>query len=182
MKNVANVFVGVDVSKRFLDIHLYPKNTFFRVQNNDEGIQKLLETLSLYTIERVACESSGGYENLLLSCCQQVGYAVWQIDPTYVKAFIKSEGVKAKTDKIDAKMIALFASQKTPKHEKMAVAENQKILRILMQRRDALVAMASMEKKRLKGPMAIHCRAEMEELLEVFANSINTLEIKIQHI
>lgn len=182
MKNVANVFVGVDVSKLFLDICLYPKNLFFKVKNNDDGIEKFFDTLSSYEIERVAFESSGGYENLLLDHCQQAGYAVWQIDPKLVKAFIISEGVKAKTDKIDAKMIALFASKKEPRHEKMAIAENQKKLRALVQRRDALVAMSSMEKKRLNGPMATYCKVDIEEMLKIFADSINAFEVKIQKI
>lgn len=180
MKKVTNIFVGVDVSKHFLDIFLYPKNEHFRIANSQAGIDKLLQTLSMYTVKRIACESTGGYENLLLDLCRQKNYDIWQIDPKRIKAFIISEGIRAKTDKLDAKMIALFAAKKAPKYEKQKVSLNHYKLRALVQRRSDLVAMASMEKKRLKGPTGLYCKENIEQVLKILNEHIDSLDEKIQ--
>lgn len=182
MKKVTNLFVGVDVSKSFLDIYLHPKNEYFRVTNSNEGIQKLLDILSIHTVTRVACESSGGYENLLLDLCRRAHYNVWQIDPKRIKAFIISEDIKAKTDKIDAKMIALFAAQKEPKYVKQEISSNHYKLRALVQRKIDLVSMASMEKKRLVGPTGLYCKENIKLILRIFDEHINALDAEIQKI
>jgi len=182
MKKITNFFVGVDVSKNWLDIHIHPKNEFFRISNCFIGINKLLQTLSAYNIERIVCESSGGYENLLLNLCTEAQYKIWQVDPKRIKAFIVSEGVKAKTDKIDAKMIALFASQKEPKYDKHQKSLIHYKLRALVQRRTDLTNMAAMEKKRLNGPTALYCKANIENILKIFSDNINALDAEIQKI
>lgn len=180
MKKIADIFVGVDVSKKFLDIWLYPKNEYFKILNSDEGIQKLLQTLSMYNIKRIVCESTGGYENLLLDLCKKANYNIWQVDPKRIKAFIISEGIKAKTDRIDAKMIALFAAKKEPRYIKQQVSPNHYKLRALIQRRTELVTMASMEKKRLNGPSGLYCKENIENILKIFNEYIENLDIEIQ--
>src|SRR5258706_1576157 len=182
MKKITNFFVGVDVSKKWLDIYIHPKNEFFRISNCVIGINKLLQTLSAYNIERIVCESSGGYENLLLNLCAEAQYKIWQVDPKRIKAFIVSEGIKAKTDKIDAKMIALFASQKEPKYDKHQKSLVHCKLRALVQRKTDLTNMASMEKKRLNGPNELYCKENIENILKIFSDNINTLDVEIQKI
>ncbi len=182
MKKITNFFVGVDVSKKWLDIYIHPKNEFFRISNCVIGINKLLQTLSAYNIERIVCESSGGYENLLLNLCAEAQYKIWQVDPKRIKAFIVSEGIKAKTDKIDAKMIALFASQKEPKYDKHQKSLIHCKLRALVQRKTDLTNMASMEKKRLNGPSGLYCKENIENILKIFSDNINTLDVEIQKI
>ena len=182
MEKITNFFVGVDVSKKWLDIYIHPKNEFFRISNCVIGINKLLQTLSAYNIERIVCESSGGYENLLLNLCAEAQYKIWQVDPKRIKAFIVSEGIKAKTDKIDAKMIALFASQKEPKYDKHQKSLVHCKLRALVQRKTDLTNMASMEKKRLNGPSGLYCKENIENILKIFSDNINTLDVEIQKI
>jgi len=180
MKKITDIFVGVDVSKHFLDIFLYPKNEYFRVTNSYEGVHKLLQTLAMHSIKRIACESTGGYENLLLDLCKQANYEIWQVDPRRIKAFIISEGIRAKTDKIDAKMIALFAAKKEPRYTKQTISLNHYKLRALIQRRTDLVGMASMEKKRLNGPTGLYCKKNIENILSILDEHINTLDAEIQ--
>jgi len=182
MKKITNFFVGVDVSKNWLDIYIHPKNEFFRISNCFIGITKLLQTLSIYKIERIVCESSGGYENLLLDLCREAQYKIWQVDPKRIRAFIISEGIKAKTDKIDAKMIALFASQKEPKYDKHKTSLIHYKLRALVQRRTDLTNMAAMEKKRLNGPTGLYCKENIQNILKIFSDNINILDIEIQKI
>src|SRR5665213_3250890 len=110
--NLTKIFVGVDISKDTLDVCLLPGKKHFRVQNNNLGLKELIQNLSEYDVARIVCEASGGYEHLLIRTLSQAYYPVWLIEPKRIKSFIASEGIKAKTDKIDAAMIALFAQQK----------------------------------------------------------------------
>ena len=66
MDNLTNVFVGVDVSKKFLDLHIFPLNRSFQIKNNFEGFNKLSQHLKSHEVEQVVCESSGGYEQKFL--------------------------------------------------------------------------------------------------------------------
>jgi len=182
MEKITNFFVGVDVSKNWLDVHIHPKNESLQFDNSDIGIEKLLKVLSKHTIEQIVCESSGGYENLLLKLCCDAGYKIWQIDPKRIKAFIASQGVKAKTDKIDAKMIARFASQQQSEYSKYKRSDDNEKVRALVRRRADLTEMAAMEKKRLKGPSGYYCRERIESLLAVINKDIESLGIEIKNL
>ena len=109
---LTEIFVGVDISKDNLDVFLRPLNQYFKTPNSAAGLNKILNVFSEYNVVRVVCESSGGYEKLLIGTLSNAGYFVWLIEPKRIKSFIASDGAKAKTDKIDASMIALFAQQK----------------------------------------------------------------------
>ena len=99
---LAKIFVGVDISKDNLDVFLRPLNQHFRVRNNVNGLEEILNKLSEHDVVRVVCESSGGYEKLLIRTLTQNGHSVWLVDPKRIKSFIASDGIKAKTDKMDA--------------------------------------------------------------------------------
>ena len=125
---LSHIFVGIDISKKFLDVHLHPVAKDFRVANSQAGINKLIQVLSAYTVVQIVFESSGGYGYLLKQELSINNYNTWQVQPRRIRAFIISEGIKAKTDKIDAQMIALFASQKRPKyHEIIRSQDKQKL-------------------------------------------------------
>jgi transposase len=179
---ITNFFVGVDVSKNWLDVCLYPKDEFFRFANSTMGISKLLKILSSYTIEQIACESSGGYENLLLNLCADAGYNVRQVDPKRVKAFIISQGMKAKTDKIDARMIARFAVVQEPEYIKYKRSDNNDKIRALVRRKTDLTEIAAVEKKRLKGPTGYYCKEQITNHLAFINKEINELTTAIENL
>jgi len=147
---LAKIIVGVDVSKDHLDIYIIPVNKHIRIKNSDTGFKKLLKELSSYEVQCIAFESTGGYEAPMARLLEQSGYQTWLIDPVRIKAFIKSEGIKAKTDIIDAKMIAMFVAQKERKYTPKPLPAEHFELRALVKRRESLTDMISMEKKRLK--------------------------------
>lgn len=147
MNKITKICVGVDVSKNRLDIYFYPIDKSLFVNNTDAGIKKLINELSGYEIECVAFESTGGYEAKMARKLELAGYQTWLLDPSQVKAFIRSRGVKAKSDAIDAKMIALFASQRERPYIPKPFSEDQIKLRALVKRKEALTAMGSNEKK-----------------------------------
>lgn len=153
MKNITNFFVGVDVSKSFLDVHVYPKEQAFRVENTTAGIKQLIKKLARFNVEQIVCESSGGYENLLVKTFRTANYLIWQVEPNRIKSFIRSEGIKFKTDANDAKMLAMFASQKKSGYEfQRSFSKEDELLRELVKRKSELTKMIAEEKRRLKHP------------------------------
>ena len=180
MNNVTKNFVGVDVSKNWLDVHIHPMGKSVRIDNTSDGIEQLLKIFTHNNITKIVCESSGGYENTLISVCSKAGYHVWRVDPKRIKAFIASEGVKAKTDKIDAKMIALFASQKEASYTQNKRSDLDEEIRALVRRKADLTEIAAMEKRRLKGPTGLFCKDNIERLIGIIEQDIVCLEEKIQ--
>ena len=160
MKNVTKINVGVDVSKSWLDICLHPMNKMMRIDNSERAIKKLASQLAKYQVEQIVCESSGGYQSLLVRVLQQKNLPVWCVPPQRIKGFIVAAGVQAKTDKIDAQMIASFAAKIKPKHQIVSevLSQDETELKSLVRRRMDLVRMKANEKKTLKHPDQIHCQ------------------------
>jgi len=150
MKNLSKIFVGVDVSKNFLDVAFYPINKHFRVTNNEVGIKNIVKKLLTQNIVRIACESSGGYEHVMIKALKNFGYHVKLLDPKLVRYFILAQSVKAKTDKIDAHMIAFYIASNAPKYIQEVRSDEDEELRDLIHMRYNFIEDIAREKKRLK--------------------------------
>lgn len=179
MKNLAQVWVGVDVSKDHLDIHIYPINKGFRVENNDKGIKSLIRKLKQFSVQRVGFESSGGYEFLLKDLLKKAKNSCWIIDPRRIRSFRASEGIKVKTDPTDAKMIAAFVAVKTPAYTNFELPEEQDELKALVRRKKDVTEAIAKEKKRLKHPQQRHCIDEIESSIAFHEQQIKKLESRI---
>ena len=179
MENLAKVYVGVDVSKNQLDVYLHPikKTTFFT--NSKAGIENFIQLLSAYSVDQVVCESTGGYEDLMIAMLRAAGHKVWQVQPNRIKSFIRSKGQKAKNDRIDAHMIALFAAQEVQEHEPVA---SNKMLHDLVKRRHDLTAMIVAERVRLKHPTQSACSVEIQKHIDFMNKQLIKLESKIQSV
>src|SRR3989338_8990181 len=103
-------YTGIDVSKTKLDICLLPEETFFQVDNNPSGIQQLLQQLPPATA--ILLEATGGLERNVAEVLHQHGFAVCVINPKLIYHFRQTLSQKAKTDKIDAFVLARFAQQR----------------------------------------------------------------------
>jgi transposase len=182
--NLTKIFVGVDISKDSLDVHLLPEKKYFRVQNDTSGLQKLMQNLSEYTVARIVCEASGGYETLLIRTLSQANYPIWLIEPKRIKAFIASEGIKAKTDKIDAAMIALFAQQKELSEQtRIKVSKlNEELLKELVKYKNNLTGIAAQEKTRMNHPQAIFCKEKMQQHIAFLNEQIEKVEKEIEQL
>ncbi len=182
MNILPNIFVGIDISKNNLDVHFHPLNKSFRIENSSLGIEELLKNLSSYKVDQIVCESSGGYEYLLVKTLRNAQYQVWHIDPKQIKAFVKSQGVKAKTDKIDAKMMALFASKNQPKYHQKNRSEQNEILSALVRRRTDLTDMAAMEKRRFSHPHQTYCKQDIQDHINFIEKQIKEIQDEIDKI
>lgn len=99
---------GIDVSKDKLDVHLLPSNLVFTVSRDRRGLTDLVRRLRKAGVERVALEASGDYERLVLEALEADGIAVQLLNPMRVRRFAEALGTLAKTDPIDARLIALY--------------------------------------------------------------------------
>lgn len=102
--------VGIDCSDARLDVHIYPLDTSFSVTNDPDGWNELDRQLTTVQAEIVALEASGGCERDIARFLGGRGYSVRLVDPFRIRQFAKAAGKLAKTDRIDAQVIALFVA------------------------------------------------------------------------
>jgi transposase len=102
------VFVGIDVSKARLDVAVYPTGETFQVANDREGRAELVRRLGKLKPEAIGLEASGGYEREAIKALTKAGLPVRRLNPLRVRQFAQACGLLAKTDRIDALLIARF--------------------------------------------------------------------------
>jgi len=100
---------GIDVSKDKLDVHLLPSNLGFTTGRDPGGLTKLCQQLHKAAVTRVALEASGDYERIVIERLEAEGFLVQLLNPLRVRRFAEADGILAKTDPIDAKVIARYA-------------------------------------------------------------------------
>lgn len=176
--NIPQVYVGIDVSKNFLDIHIYPLEKSFNVANSKQGIESVIRKLANCEVAKIAFESTGGYEYLLFKMMNK-SFSTWRIEPKRVKAFIVSEGIKAKTDKIDARMLALFAASRTQKYQALQISVTEERLRALSMRRTDLIEIINKENNRLKHPQQLYCKKSLGKHIAFMEKQIKQIEVEI---
>lgn len=140
---------GVDVGRDWLDVGLAPSGKVFRLANGPSGIAALTERLAREGVVRVVLESIGTYGARLVRSLALAGFEVGVVDPKRIRALRTAEGRRAKTDKLDAGLIARFALLMQDAARPVPSARAFEI-RALSTRRRQLVEMAAMEKTRLK--------------------------------
>jgi transposase len=145
----APVVAGVDVGRDFLNIAILPQGRSFRAPNAPAAIALIVARLKHAGVAKVVLESIGAYAQRLVRALADAGFAVGVVDPKRIKAFRTAEGKRAKTDKLDAALIARFALSMSDALHPIPDAESQKI-RALSTRRRQLVEMIATEKTRLK--------------------------------
>jgi transposase len=142
------ITVGIDVSKARLDVHVHPLEERFAVDNHEAGVAELVARLeTLDGLAFIGIEASGRYERLAVAELASAGLPVVVLNPAQVRHYAKAIGQRAKTDPIDARLIALFVAAVRPEIRPMDDALTQD-LAALMTRRRQIVAMLVAEKAR----------------------------------
>ena len=144
----AEVFVGIDVSKATLDVFVLPGNKAWTVPNEKSGIKGLVKRLKSLAPERIVMEATGVFHVMVAAELAGVGLPVVVRNPRHVKNFAKSVGTLAKTDRIDAKVLAEYGRSVRPDLIPLKDEETRE-LDALVSRRNQLVEMRKAEKKRL---------------------------------
>ena len=146
--NAAGLYVGIDVSKATLDVALGSDGDVIQVANDDTGIAELVGRIAKAAPALVVLEATGGYEWLVAAALAGKGIPVAVVNPRQVRDFARATGVLAKTDRIDARVLARFAEAIRPEPRPLPTPE-AKALEELLSRRRQIVDMLTMEKNRL---------------------------------
>lgn len=169
-------YVGVDVSKDILDIAVQPCQQTRKFENNDAGIHKAIAYLKKLTPILVVMEATGGLETSLAAALGVVGVPVAVVNPRQVRDYAKAKGKLAKTDTIDAQIMADFAEAIHPEPRPLSDGQPQELKDILT-RRSQLNEMITAEKNRLhraRRPVHDHIKAHVtwleQELDEMNSN------------
>lgn len=160
---VTETYVGVDVSKDILDIAAQPYQQARKFENNDAGINKAVAYLKKLTPTLVVMEATGGLETSLAGALGVVGVPVAVVNPRQVRDYAKAKGKLAKTDTIDAQVMADFARAIHPEPRPLSDSQTQELKDILT-RRSQLNEMITAEKNRLlrsRRPVSDHIKTHI---------------------
>ena len=149
-------FVGIDVAQATLDIAVRPTAETWQVANDASGISTLVTQLQTLAPVLIVLEATGGYQGPVTAALATADLPVVVVNPRQVRAFAQAVGILAKTDRIDARVIAHFAEAVRPTPRPLPDAETQE-LRALVLRRRQVLAMLTAERNRLgTAPPRIH--------------------------
>jgi transposase len=162
------LFVGIDVSKDRLDVHAYPTGETFAVARDGEGLEQLVEQLRRLAPRQVAVEATGGFETTTAAALAAAALPVVIVNPAQVRHFALSLGRRAKTDRVDAAMIARFLAMTRPEPRPIP-DEEARMLGDLVARRRQIVTMIVAEKNRAR-------RMTTPRLLRSIARLVAALE------
>jgi transposase len=142
------MFVGIDVAKTWVDVAVRPTGLRQRVRTDDAAaVGRLVEELVALAPAVIVVEASGGYESALVSACAVAGLPIVVVNPRQVRDFAKAIGRLAKTDALDAEVLALFGERVQPPVRPLRDADTQ-ALGDLLQRRRQLIDMLTAERQR----------------------------------
>lgn len=142
------VFVGIDVAKDHLDLAVRPSAETWRVANTDAAFPDLVTRLHAVAPTLIVLEATGGYEQPVLGALAAAGLPVVAVNPRQVRDFAKALGLLAKTDQIDAGVLATFADRLRPAVRPLPDADTAELAALLTRRRQ-LIEMLVAERHRL---------------------------------
>lgn len=173
------ITVGIDVSKARLDVHVHPAGESFAVGNDEAGVAELAERLGrLEGLVAIGIEASGRYERLTVAELATQGLPIVVLNPAQVRSFGQAIGQRAKTDPIDARLIALFIEAVRPEVRPMADAQTQE-LAALMARRRQIVAMLAAEKVRRQQAAPGLARVSIARSIAFLEDELKSLDRQI---
>lgn len=176
-----NTFIGLDVCREFLDLHVRPTGQTARVPNTPDGHRTLLA--SLPRPEAVGCvvlEATGGLEAPVAATLAAAGYPVATVNPRQVRDFAKASGKLAKTDALDAAVLAHFGEAMKPAARPIPSPELQEF-RELLDRREQLLVMRTAESNRVVDSLPAVVRKDIEAHLAWLDKRVVAVEAQLNH-
>jgi transposase len=171
-------FVGIDIGKRSLDLSVLPQGTSLKVASDAEGRQQLLKQLPAPGACRIVVEATGGYERLLVAELLDAGHDVAVVNPRQVRDFAKALGIRAKTDRLDASVLARFAQQVRPRSTAQKPEKHAEFEQLVARRRQ-LVELRTSEKNRMATITSKLVRKSVQKTVDHLNDQIACLEKEI---
>ena len=169
------IYVGIDVSKDRLDVAVRPTGESFAVARNGAGIDELIERLTAISPKLVAIEATGGFETIVAAGLAGAGLPVVVVNPAQVRAFANALGKRAKTDPIDAAVIAHFAEATKPQLRQLP-DEMTRLLADLVARRRQIVEMIAAESQRARRVSNPRLKKSMARLHKALEKELSELD------
>jgi transposase len=176
-------FVGIDVSKHRLDVHVCPSGQAFAVARDGAGLDRLVSELRALAPALIVLEATGGFEITVAAALAAAELPLAVVNPRQIREFARAIGRLAKTDALDAQVIAWFAERIRPPARPLADAESQTLAELVARRRQ-LVEMIGMESNRLdqaRHPRIQHMlRATLRTLRDQLAELDRDIDASIR--
>ncbi len=183
VKNTCKTFIGIDVSKHTLDVYILPNKIYRHTNNTAKDLNSLLRELKINRSESFfVLETTGGYEQIACKLLCKKDYLVHRANTRQVKNFIRSLGQEAKTDRLDARALALYGEERYQKLDLFTpLSVDQQKLQNLAKRRLDLKQMLVKEKNRLKAPTYADLHSSVQFMIKTLENQIKKVDQLLEH-
>lgn len=172
------LYVGIDVSKDRLDVHVHPRGEAFTVERNGAGLEALSQRLLPLSPSLVAVEATGGFETVVAAALAGAGLPLVVVNPAQVRSFANALGKRAKTDPIDAAVIARFIEATKPQVRTLP-DEATRNLADLVARRRQIIQMIGAEQQRLARVTLKRLKKSIARLLKALEKELTSLDSDI---
>lgn len=178
---MAESFVGIDVAKHHLDVHILPQQDRFRLPNDADGLEALRHRLHGLPVQRIVLESTGGYEATLVAELHAAGLPVAVVNPRQARDFARATGRLAKTDRLDAAVLAAFAQAVTPRLTPVPDAITLQI-KALVQRRRQLREIRQAEANHAEHAGEAPVIRSIRRILTLLQNELAKVDQQLQRV
>lgn len=171
--------VGIDVSKDRLDVAVLPTHEAFSVPRDAAGLDELLARLKPLSPQAVALEATGGYETVVVATLRAAGLPALIVDPARVRRFAQASGQRAKTDRIDAAVIARYTAVLKPELRPLPDEATQRLADLVARRRQ-IIAMMTAERQRRQRLREPRLLRSIDRLMEALQRELSEIETGIR--
>jgi transposase len=172
------ITVGIDVSKAVLDVHVHPLAEVFQLANDQAGVEALVGRLVGLGPQAIGLEASGGYERLAAALLAAAGLPVLVLNPAQVRAYATALGQRAKTDPIDASVIAAFVVATRPELRPLPEPQAETLAALIARRRQ-LVGMLVAERTRRQQVAPGRVRVSLARIVTALEDEIKALDAEL---
>jgi transposase len=177
----APIYVGVDISKDRLDVHIRPSRQVFAVSRDGAGVDQLVDRLRALLPFLIVLEATGGFEITVAAALAGAGLPLAVVNPRQIRDFARATGRLAKTDALDAQIIALFAERVRPEPRPISDTDTLMLAELTARRRQ-IVEMIGMESNRQRQARDPRVRSSITATLKILAAQLSGLDRDIDGI
>jgi transposase len=171
------IYVGIDVSKDRLDVHVQPTGEAFAVARDGEGLAALVERLKPLAPRLVAVEATGGFEMTVAAAVAGAALPLAVVNPAQVRHYAQALGRHAKTDRIDAEVIARFAAATRPEPRALPDEATQALAELVTRRRQIITMMVAERQRATRLPKRL--KRSCERVVRVLEKELAALDLDI---
>jgi transposase len=172
-------YIGIDIAKRTFDICCLAEQQVRQFENNTKGISQAVRMIVKLKPKLIVMEATGGYENMLAAELHAAKLPVAVVNPCRIRNFARANGQLAKTDKLDATVIAMFADRMRPPKQQQ-IDRNSRLMKAMVARRHQLIGIRTAENNRLEHALDKVIARSINRMLKTIDCEIEKIEMEIQ--